>query len=63
LGGLEIAYAGTVSSTRFRGFFECSYNIIEIKKGRPNIDIKIVGGKRLPLSDLVDRYRPQLELD
>jgi 3',5'-cyclic AMP phosphodiesterase CpdA len=63
LGGLEIAYAGTVSSTRFRGFFECSYNIVDVKDGRPHIDIKIVGGKRMSLSDLVERYRPQLELD
>ena len=58
LGSLEIAYAGTVSSNRFRGFFECSYNIIDIKDGRTKIDIKIVGGKRLPLLDLVEKYKP-----
>jgi 3',5'-cyclic-AMP phosphodiesterase len=60
LGSLEIAYARTVSSTRYRGFFENSYNIIEIKNGKTNVDIKIVGGKRLPLIDLVEKYKPYL---
>ena len=45
---------------RYRGFFENSYNIIEIKDGKTNVDIKIVGGKRLPLLDLVEKYKPYL---
>lgn len=61
LGPLEIAYAGTASSSRFRGFFENSYNIIDIEKGRVRADIKIVGKKRFPLADLVEGYRPFLE--
>jgi 3',5'-cyclic AMP phosphodiesterase CpdA len=61
LGSLEIAYAGTASSTRFRGFFENAYNIIEIKDGNIRVDIKIVGGKRLPLQELVEGYKPFLE--
>jgi 3',5'-cyclic AMP phosphodiesterase CpdA len=61
LGSLEITYAGTASSTRYRGFFENSYNIIEIKDGNVNTDIKIVGKKRFPLNDLVERYKPFLE--
>ena len=62
LGRLEIAYAGTASSTRFRGFFENCYNIIDIEKGKkPRVDIKIVGKKRFPLSELVERYKPFLE--
>ncbi len=61
LGALDIAYAGTASSSRFRGFFECSYNIIDIKNGKSSVDIKIVGGKRFPLSDLVERYKPYFE--
>jgi 3',5'-cyclic-AMP phosphodiesterase len=61
LGPLEIAYAGTASSPRFRGFFENSYNIITTMKRKASIDIKIVGGKRLPLSDLVLKYRPYFE--
>jgi 3',5'-cyclic AMP phosphodiesterase CpdA len=61
LGPLEIAYAGTASSTRYRGFFENSYNIIEMGKSNVRTDIKIVGKKRFPLSELVDRYKPFLE--
>jgi 3',5'-cyclic-AMP phosphodiesterase len=56
LGSLEIAYAGTSCSTRFRGFFENAYNIVDIDDGKSQIDIKIVGGKRMPLSDLVSKY-------
>ena len=61
LGSLEIAYAGTASSPRFRGFFENAYNIIDIEDGKANVDIKIVGGKRLPLLDLTEKYKPFLE--
>lgn len=61
LGALEIAYAGTTSSTRFRGFFDNSYNIITIKEGKSSVDIKIVGGKRFPLRELADHYRPFFE--
>lgn len=61
LGPLEIAYAGTASSTRFRGFFENSFNIIEVEKGKVRMDIKIVGKKRFPLADLVQQYKPFLE--
>ncbi|MEW5840424.1 metallophosphoesterase [Nitrososphaera sp.] len=61
LGPLAIAYAGTTSSTRFRGFFENAYNIIEIEDGKARVDIKIVGKKRFPLSELVERYKPFLE--
>jgi 3',5'-cyclic-AMP phosphodiesterase len=56
---LDIAYAGTASSTRFRGFTQNTYNIIEIDDGeKVNIDIKIVGGKRFPLIDVVNKHRP-----
>jgi len=61
LGSLEIAYAGTASSTRFRGFFENSFNVIEVEKGKLRVDIKIVGKKRFPLADLVQQYKPFLE--
>lgn len=59
---LKIAYAGTTSSTRFRGFFQNSYNIIDIDKNKKtNIDLKIVGGKKFPLSEMVDNYKPYFE--
>ena len=53
---LDIAYAGTASSTRFRGFTKNTYNIIEIDgDGKINIDIKVVGGRRLPLIDMLKK--------
>lgn len=63
LGPLEIAYAGTTTSDRYRGFFDNSYNIIEIHNNKTiKIEIKIVGGKRFPLNDLVQNYKPFLEI-
>jgi Icc protein len=56
LGSLKIAYAGTACSWRYRGIFENTYNIIDIKDREINVDIKIVGGKRMPLSNIVKRY-------
>jgi 3',5'-cyclic AMP phosphodiesterase CpdA len=62
LGSLEIAYAGTTSSSRFRGFFENCYNLISLEKGKtPKVSLKIVGKKSFPLSDLVAQYKPFLE--
>ncbi len=61
LGTLEIVYAGTASSSRFRGFFQNSYNIIEIENDRINVTLKIVGGKSFQLSDLVSKYRSFLD--
>ena len=56
LGPLTIAYAGTTSSGRMRGFFENTYNIITIDKGKVNVDLKVVNGERINLYDLVNRY-------
>lgn len=58
LGPLHIAYAGTSSTSRFRGFFQNSYNIIEIKNEDLTVKLKIVGGESIPLSDLVSHYKP-----
>jgi 3',5'-cyclic-AMP phosphodiesterase len=58
LGDLQIAYAGTASSSRFRGFFKNSYNIVKIRKEEMTLTLKIVGGRSVPLSDLVSNYRP-----
>ena len=58
LGSLEIAYAGTSASKRFRGFFKNSYNILDINKKKIALNIKIVGGKMSPLNDLVEKYKP-----
>jgi 3',5'-cyclic AMP phosphodiesterase CpdA len=60
LGNLKIAYAGTACSWRYRGVFENTYNIIDVKDGgKIDIDIKIVGGKSMPLSEVVKRYKPE----
>ena len=53
---LSIANAGTASSERVRGFFENSYNIVNIENGTFRVDLKIVGGKRMPLRDIVKTY-------
>ena len=53
---LSIANAGTTSSERVRGFFENTYNIISIENGTFRVDLKIVGGKRTPLRDIVKDY-------
>ncbi len=54
--GLSIVNAGTTSSDRTRGLFENTYNIITIEKKKIQVDLKIVGGKRLPLEDIVKKY-------
>lgn len=60
LGTMKIAYAGTACSWRYRGVFEDTYNIIDIgEDNKINVDIKIVGGKRIPLSEVVNRYEPE----
>ena len=61
LGALQIAYAGTASSEQYRGFFENTYNIINIKDGKASVDMKMVGGKRMPLSEIVEKYKQYLE--
>ncbi len=59
LGSLQIAYAGTACSWRYRGVFEDTYNIIEVKDGKIDVDIKVVGGARTPLSEVVKSYEPE----
>jgi 3',5'-cyclic AMP phosphodiesterase CpdA len=53
---LSIVNAGTASSERMRGFFENTYNIITIKNNKVHVDLKIVGGKKIPLQSIVDHY-------
>ena len=53
---LSIVNAGAVSSERVRGLFENTYNIIKIDNRKVSVDLKIVGGKRMPLEDIVKNY-------
>ncbi len=56
-GNLSIVNAGTASSERMRGLFEHTYNIINIERNKIKVDLKIVGGKRMPLEELVEQYK------
>jgi len=53
---LSIVNAGTTSSDRMRGLFENTYNIVNVDKNKLQIDLKIIGGKRMPLEDIVKNY-------
>ena len=54
--GWYIANAGSASSERIRGFFENSYNIIKIENGNISVDLKVVGGERKSLQNVVKNY-------
>lgn len=56
-GNLLVVNAGTASSERMRGLFENTYNIITIDKNKIRVDLKIVGGKTMPLQNLVTDYK------
>ncbi|QUC64959.1 metallophosphoesterase [Nitrosopumilus sp. K4] len=51
-----VVNAGTAASERVRGMFENTYNIISIQDKNIQVDLKIVGGKRLPLDEIVSNY-------
>jgi len=53
---LSIVNAGTTSSDRMRGLFDNTYNIVNVDKNKIQIDLKIIGGKRIPLEDIVKNY-------
>lgn len=60
LGNMRIAYAGTACSWRYRGIFKDTYNIIDINENNKiNIEMKVVGEKSIPLSEVVRRYEPE----
>ena len=45
--------AGTLSSERTRGFFVNSYNIIDIRENEIIAYVKIVGGKKIKLKNVL----------
>ena len=55
-GALTVVNAGTATSERVRGFFEHTYNILTITNKTVQVDLKIVGGKRLPIEEIVNNY-------
>jgi len=55
-GKLTVVNAGAVSSERVRGLFENTYNILTISNKKIQVDLKIVGGKRLNIDEIVNNY-------
>ena len=53
---LTVVNAGTATSERVRGFFENTYNILTILNKKVDVDLKIVGGKRLSMDEMVNNY-------
>jgi len=53
---LSIVNGGTSSSERMRGLFENTYNIVKIEKNEIRVDLKIVGGDRMLLENIVKNY-------
>jgi 3',5'-cyclic-AMP phosphodiesterase len=50
-----ITHAGTVSTSRTRGFFANTYNIIDLNEstGTVKVFLKVVGGKRIDMSEVL----------
>jgi len=55
-GSLTVVNAGTATSERVRGLFENTYNILTISDKNVKVDLKIVGGKRLPIEEIMNNY-------
>lgn len=55
-GKLQVVNAGTATSERTRGLFDNTYNIVTVQDDKITVDLKIVGGERLPLSNIVKEY-------
>jgi 3',5'-cyclic AMP phosphodiesterase CpdA len=55
-GKLMVVNAGTATSERVRGLFENTYNIITISNKLIQVDLKTVGGKRIPINEIVTNY-------
>lgn len=55
-GTLTVVNAGTATSERVRGLFENAYNILTIENNKVQVDLKIVGGKRVPIDEIVNNY-------
>jgi putative phosphoesterase len=51
---LTVVNAGTATSERVRGFFENTYNILTISNKTVQVDLKIVGGKRHPIDEIMN---------
>jgi len=52
-----VVNAGTVSSEKLRGFFENSYNIVEVQDRAVKVYLKVVGGKKIDMDDILAEER------
>jgi 3',5'-cyclic AMP phosphodiesterase CpdA len=50
IGKLNIIYAGAASTNRLRGFYQNSYNIIQIENRKIKAGLKVIGGKEYDLN-------------
>jgi 3',5'-cyclic-AMP phosphodiesterase len=59
---MVIGHAGTLSSERTRGFFANTYNIVDIddSSGDCKVWLKIIGGKRIDMEEIVKETRPYM---
>jgi len=55
-GKLTVVNAGTATSERVRGLFENTYNILTVSNKKVQVDLKIVGGERLHIDEIVTNY-------
>ena len=55
LGSTVLVFGGAVSTPKLRGFFENSYNIIDIQDGRIDAKLKIVGGTLVDFEELISK--------
>jgi len=55
-GKLTVVNAGTATSERLRGLFENTYNVLTISNKKIQVDLKIVGGKRLHIDEIANNY-------
>ena len=53
LGSTTLVFSGAVSTRKLRGFFDNSYNVIEIHDGQITAKLKIVGGSMLDFREVI----------
>jgi 3',5'-cyclic AMP phosphodiesterase CpdA len=52
---IPILHAGSVSSERLRGFFNNSYNIVEVERDSLKARLKVVGGRSVSYKDVMEK--------
>jgi len=55
LGSTTLVFSGAVCTPKLRGFFENSYNIIDLQNDRIEAKLKIVGGRLVDFREIVSR--------